>query len=118
MGWDAIVYEYNDQARLALVCLTGPLAGQTYPVAPEGLMLGRDYDCGVCFPCGTPRIARHHCSVRWYRGGPALVDLGSAYGSFLPDGRRLPENLPFPVQAGCRFYLGSPDYSFELISMP
>ena len=93
-----IVYERNNQVRLGLACLTGP----------EGLMVGRDYDCGVCFPCDTLGISRHHCSIRWYRGGPAVVDLGSSYGSFLADGRRLPANAPVPIEPGCRFSLGIP----------
>lgn len=112
-----VVYERNDQARLGLACLSGPLKGQLFPIGPEGLMVGRDYDCGVCFPCDTLGVSRHHCSIRWYRGGPAVVDLGSSYGSFLADGRRLPANAPVPIQPGCRFSLGIPGYSFELVSM-
>ena len=108
-----VVYERNDQACLGLACLSGPLEGQLFPIGPEG----RDYDCGVCFPCDTLGISRHHCSIRWYRGGPAVVDLGSSYGSFLADGRRLPANAPVPIQPGCRFSLGIPGYSFELVSM-
>ena len=110
-----IAYEYNDNSALGLTCLSGPLKGRTYRVSREGLMLGRDYDCGVRFAPNTPGISRHHCSIRWYQGGPALVDLSSSHGSFLSDGRQLPPNYPTPLQVGSRFYLGDPQYMFQLV---
>ena len=112
-----IAYEYNDHSALGLTCLSGPLKGRTYRVSRDGLMLGRDYDCGVRFAPSTPGISRHHCSIRWYQGGPALVDLSSSHGSFLSDGRQLPPNYPTPLQVGSRFYLGDPQYMFQLIQM-
>ncbi len=110
-------YEYNDQSRLGLRCLSGSMKGRVYRVGSDGMMIGRDYDCGVRFDPKTPGISRHHCSIRWYQGGPALVDLGSSYGSYLADGRKLPPNYPVPAQVGTRFYLGSPGNMFELIRM-
>lgn len=112
-----IAYEYNDHSALGLTCLSGPLKGRTYRVSRDGLMVGRDYDCGVRFAPGTPGISRHHCSIRWYQGGPALVDLNSSHGSFLSDGRQLPPNYPTPLQVGSRFYLGDPQYMFQLVQM-
>lgn len=109
-------YEYNDQpVRLGLACLSGPLKGRVYRVGRDGLMVGRDYDCGIRFGTGTPGISRHHCSIRWYQGGAALVDLGSNYGTFLADGTQLPPNYPLPVHVGSRFYLGSTQYLFEIV---
>ena len=112
-----IAYGYNDHSALGLTCLSGPLKGRTYRVSRDGLMVGRDYDCGVRFDPSTPGISRHHCSIRWYQGGPALVDLNSSCGSFLSDGRQLPPNYPTPLQVGSRFYLGDPQYMFQLIQM-
>ncbi len=110
-------YEYNDQSRLGLRCLSGPMKGRVYPVGSDGIMMGRDYDCAVRFDPQTPGISRHHCSIRWYQGGAALVDLGSSYGSFLANGTRLPPNYPTAAQVGTRFYLGTPANLFELIQM-
>ena len=112
-----IVYGYNDHSALGLTCLSGPLKGRTYRVDRDGLMLGRDYDCGVRFAPNTPGISRHHCSIRWYQGGPALVDLSSSHGSFLSDGRQLPPNYPMPLQVGSCFYLGDPQYLFQLVQI-
>lgn len=112
-----IAYEYNDHSALGLTCLSGPLKGRTYRVSRDGLMVGRDYDCGVRFDPSTPGISRHHCSIRWYQGGPALVDLSSSHGSFLSDGRQVPPNYPTPLQVGSRFYLGNPQYMFQLVQI-
>ena len=99
---------------LALNCLAGPLAGQTYPLGVNGLMLGRDTDCTVRFPSDTAGISRHHCALRWKQGVPVLVDLGSAYGTYMGDGRRLPPNYPMNVGPGTRFYLSSPGNLFQI----
>ena len=112
-----IVYGYNDNSALGLTCLSGPLKGRTYRVSRDGLMIGRDYDCGVRFAPNTPGISRHHCSIRWYQGGPVLVDLSSSHGSFLADGRQIPPNYPTALQVGSRFYLGDPQYMFQLVQM-
>ena len=114
---DPIVYGCNDHSTLGLTGLSGPLKGRIYRVRGDGLTVGRDYDCGVRFAPGTPGISRHHCSIRWYRGGPALVDLSSGCGSFLSDGRQLPPNFPTPLQVGSRFYLGDPQYMFQLVQL-
>ena len=77
-------------------------------------MLGRDTDCTVRFPSDTAGISRHHCALRWQQGVPVLVDLGSAYGTYMGDGRRLPPNYPMNVGPGTRFYLSSPGNLFQI----
>ena len=99
---------------LALNCLAGPLKGQIYPFNTGGMMLGRDTDCTVRFPSAASGISRHHCALRWQQGVPVLVDLGSAYGTYMGDGRRLPPNYPMSVGPGTRFYLSNPGNLFQI----
>lgn len=102
------------QGGLTLTCLAGPLRGQSYPIGAAGLMFGRDTDCHVRFPSQSTGISRHHCAVRWQQGVPVLVDLNSAYGTYLGDGKQLPPNYPTPVGPGSRFYLGGPANLFQI----
>lgn len=99
---------------LVVRCLNGPMQGQTYQVGSQGLQFGRDNACAVRFPDGTPGVSRRHCRLYWSQGGPALVDLGSSYGTFLTHGKQLPPNCPEPVAAGTRFYLGNTGNLFQI----
>lgn len=97
-----------------LYCIAGPLKGRVYTIGPAGLTIGRDMGCAVRLPDSTPGISRCHCSIRFHHGDMALVDLNSAYGTFLGDGTKLPPNYPIRLNAGSRFYLGSPSILFEI----
>ena len=100
---------------LAVRCLAGPLQGQTYPVSSQGLLFGRTPNCAVRMPDGTPGLSGTHCVLRINQGVPELVDLGSRYGTFTGDGKRLPPQYPEPVAAGTRFYLGSQNLLFQIV---
>lgn len=100
---------------LGLTCLSGPLKGRTYPVREDGVMIGRDYDCAIRFDGNTPGISRHHCTLRWQNGSLLLTDLGSAFGTYLADGRKLPPQYPTQVGAGSRFYLGNTANLFQIV---
>ncbi len=108
-----VVYQQS-VAGMCLVGLAGPHRGQNYGIGPNGVLLGRDVDCTIRFAENAGGISRHHCALRWQQGALVLVDLGSTYGTFLGDGRQLPPNYPTSVAAGSRFYLGTPDYLFEI----
>lgn len=101
-------------AGMHLYCMAGPLKGRIYRIGSAGLTIGRDSRCTVRLPDGTAGISRCHCSIRFYRGEPVLVDMNSAYGTFLGDGTRLSPNNPMRLGAGSRFYLGSPNVLFEI----
>ncbi len=102
------------QTGLQVICLSGPLKGQTYTLTSYGLMFGRDMDCHVRFPDGQAGISRHHCALRWQQNVPVLVDLSSSYGTFLGNGTKLPPNYPTAVAPGTRFYLGNPSMLFQI----
>lgn len=99
---------------LCLICLSGPLRGQSYPIGRNGLMMGRELSCAVCFPSGTPGVSGKHCCLRWQNGRLMLIDLNSRYGTFQGDGRQLPPNYPMPLTVGSRFYLGDTSCLFQI----
>lgn len=102
---------------LGVRCLSGPLQGHTYPVGASGVVIGRDASCSIRLPDMTPGISSRHCAVQFGGGSPIITDLGSTYGTFLSDGRKLPAQYPFPVNVGVRFYVGGSDVQFELVMM-
>ncbi len=102
---------------LGVKCLAGPLQGHTYPVGAAGVTIGRDMSCSIRLPETTPGVSSRHCSVKFGNGSPVITDLGSKYGTFLSDGRKLPVQYPFTVQVGTRFFLGGNDVQFELVIM-
>lgn len=102
-------------ASLGLTCLSGPLKGRTYSISGNGIMIGRDHDCAIRFGAEAPGISRHHCSLRWQNGALMLTDLGSAYGTYLSDGRKLPPQYPTQVSAGSRFYLADQTNLFQIV---
>ena len=102
-------------AQLYVQCLSGPLQGQMYPVRSR-LVFGRNQSCNVRMPDGTPGLSGMHCALRATRDGAMLEDLNSTHGTFFADGRRLPPNYPEPIAVGMRFYLGSPQLLFRLVS--
>lgn len=99
---------------LYVMALSGPLRGQSYPLGPDGLWFGCDPSCAVRFPTGTAGVSRRHCCIRWQQGVPVLLDLGSTYGTFMGDGRKLPPSSPAQLAAGSRFYLGDPNCLFQI----
>jgi len=101
--------------HLGISCLNGPLKGQTYRVGPNGVIIGRDHDCGIRFASDAPGISRHHCSLRWQQGVLTLTDLNSAYGTYMADGRKLPPQYPTQLAAGSRFYLANSGYLFQVV---
>lgn len=105
---------YTPVSAMQLICVAGPLKGQSYTIGTAGLTIGRDHGCVVQIPDHTPGISRCHCSIRYQQGALALVDMGSAYGTFLDNGTKLPPNYPMQLIHGSRFYLGSPNIMFEV----
>ena len=64
-----------------LVCLSGPLAGQTFPVAGEALSIGRHSENRLQLP--DLAASRHHCVLEPAAGRFLLRDLGSRRGTFV-----------------------------------
>jgi len=55
--------------------------GTAYPIAPEGLIIGRDPSCGLCL--SDKSVSRFHAQIRINGGVPCLTDTGSMNGTCL-----------------------------------
>ena len=64
-----------------LVCLSGPLAGQTFEAAGEALSIGRHSTNRLQLP--DLAVSRHHCVLDPAAGRFLLRDLGSRRGTFV-----------------------------------
>ncbi len=64
-----------------LICLSGPLAGQTFPAAGEALSIGRHSSNLLQLP--DLAVSRHHCVLDPAAGRFLLRDLGSRRGTFV-----------------------------------
>lgn len=103
------------EVTLGVRCLSGPLQGHTYPVGKSGVIIGRSADCAIRLPDGTPGVSARHCAIQYRGDMPMITDLGSTYGTYISDGRKLPSQYPHPAHVGMRFYLGRGDIQFELV---
>lgn len=103
--------------RHELVGVTGPMAGMIYKVGEEGLVIGRDsVSCQVVLPSTQSNVSRIHCFVTYnpMSGMFVLNDRNSSQGTFLANGRRVPYAQPIALRSGDRFYLASPENTFEV----
>lgn len=70
------------QAAVLLV-LSGPLAGQTFPIPGPDVMVGRGAGCGVRIP--DPFVSRRHLRLRFADGSWFVQDQGSKSGTMVND---------------------------------
>ena len=70
--------------------LSGPRAGQTFPLGTEAFSIGRHAENALQVP--DPATSRYHCRVEPGDGGFLLRDLGSRQGTFV-NGRPVREHL-------------------------
>lgn len=69
---------------MTLRAIAGPLAGQSFGVAGDGAVLGRDGT--IALPTGA--VSRRHAALRYQHGTFFLSDLGSRNGTWV-DGQRV-----------------------------
>lgn len=77
-------------------------------IGQGSLILGRNADCGLVFPAGTPGISGRHCAVTWDPNTSEFIvkDLNSTYGTYLQNGRRLDPTQVYRLRQGTSIYLG------------
>jgi transcriptional regulator with GAF, ATPase, and Fis domain len=76
-----------------LIAVSGPLAGQTFPLAADRLTIGRDQASDVHLR--DLAASRHHCAIEARDGRLLLRDLESRHGTFVngvPIGERILEH--------------------------
>ena len=84
-----------------LLVLAGPQFGEMFPLATgRALLLGRRDDADV--QIRDDGVSRRHATIRVDGGTAAVVDLGSANGTYV-NGRRVPEAQ---VEDGARIQIG------------
>ncbi len=92
--------------------VNGVFAGQRYSINGS-VRIGRDpAKNDLVYPDSTKGISGVHCVVTLVNGVVTLTDLGSRYGTFLDNKRKLAPNEAVRLNIGDRFYLGSENESF------
>lgn len=88
--------------------VTGKYAGQSFDLLQRKIVIGRDPStCNIIFDRNTPGISGRHCQVAYDPNADCflLTDLGSSYGTFLGNGKKLTANVAEKLLAGDTFYL-------------
>ncbi|MFN7922626.1 MAG: trypsin-like peptidase domain-containing protein [Bryobacteraceae bacterium] len=104
--------------RMMLRGVSGPYAGQLIPLSAKPCVLGRDPQvANLVFPADSPHISKRHCQVTLDASGRIVIeDSWSSNGTFTGAGQRVAAGQSRELKPGDRFYLGSPDNSFEVVS--
>ena len=104
----------NNRASARVIAIGGTLNGKRFSVSGT-VKIGRDSSkCAIAFPVNTQGVSGVHCEIG-YDGSVCYVkDLNSSYGTFTMDGRKLVPNTPQILKSGEKFYLASPENSFEV----
>lgn len=100
-----------------LVAISGPLAGTVYQISERGLVIGRDsIGCQVVIPNYQAKVSRMHCYITFnpMSGMFVLNDRNSTHGTYLANGSRIPYAQPVALKSGDRFYLATPENTFEV----
>lgn len=93
----------------------GLMDGKRYPLIPQGILIGRDPSCRICYPANTPGISRKHCQVFWQGGHLMMMDLGSTSGTFVQGRGQITANIPVPLRQGDIFYLGEKRNGYRIV---
>ena len=94
----------------------GYFNGKSCSLAKGPVIMGRDASrCSWVYPSDTRGISGLHCKLEQTAQGVILTDLGSTYGTFLKDGRRIPANIPCQLKRGDEFYLAEPANTYQII---
>ena len=98
-----------------VIAVGGTLNGKRYAVNGT-VKVGRDSSkCAIAFPVNTQGVSGVHCEVGFDGSGVCFVkDLNSSYGTFTMDGNKLAPNTPHILKPGDKFYLASPENTFEV----
>lgn len=97
-----------------LQCTSGAFAGRRFAINGQ-LRIGRDPARNdLVYPASAQGISGAHCVLRLQGGTLWLEDLGSSYGTFMADGRKLAPHQPLQLRKGESFYLASQRESFQI----
>lgn len=103
----------KENHQICLVVTGGYMMGRIYPVENSEITIGRSPTAGI--PYKVESVSKLHCKVyrdssnRWM-----LMDCNSRNGTYLKRIGKLSPMQPVEVFPGDIFFLGSPQYSFEI----
>lgn len=100
-------------AAFCLVGVEGQFAGQKFPLDKQ-LRIGRNAVNEIVYAPDVPGISSSHCVLTPREDGVVLMDLGSTYGTLLPNGTKLTPNQKYLMKPGDTFCLGSQKQVFKL----
>lgn len=107
----------NYEGLHEIIGINGPLAGMIYQIGDNGLIIGRDsISCQVVIPASQAKVSRIHCYVTFnpMSGMFILNDRNSTHGTYLVNGSRVSYSQPTALKSGDRFYLATPENTFEV----
>ena len=84
------------EKRAVLRGVTGKYSGQSFDLLKGKVVIGRDpATCNIVFDKNTPGISGRHCQVVYDPNEDCFIitDLGSSYGTFLGNGKKLTANM-------------------------
>ena len=84
----------------------------------KGIMLGRDpTSCAVVFNPDEPAVSRMHCCLRYNKQTKMVLleDIGSTYGTFLWNGKRIEKGQAAALADGEKFYLANKANTFKVV---
>lgn len=104
----------SDKASARVIAIGGTLNGKRYAVNGT-IKVGRDSSkCAIAFPVNTQGVSGIHCEIAFDGAVCYVKDLNSSYGTFTMDGNKLTPNVPQILKSGDKFYLASPENTFEV----
>ena len=92
-----------------VVSLAPQHAGAAVEVTEGGILVGRDPSCcKLVYADNTPGVSGRHLKVEWDKAANEFVvtDIGSSYGTFFSDDKKLDINVSVRLKAGANIYLG------------
>jgi len=108
-----LAMNYQPGERLCIVGISGPYANQKFRINGEVTMGRSTTRCNLPFPDSARGVSYVHCMIRQRGGQLEVKDLGSTRGTFCR-GLQVAPNTPVLLSPGERFYLGSPQNTFEV----
>src|SRR5262245_18567414 len=96
-----------------LVCLSGPSAGEEFPLWEGEMVVGRATENAISIP--DTSVSRRHASLRQVGEEWVCADLGSGNGTLI-NGERISEETP--LRGGDLITLGDTELSFVVAGGP
>lgn len=112
-----IIYKKNNgsKTRYTLKAVSGPLAGKTYPIPVEGLLIGRDRNsANVLLPNEETKVSRQHCKITLQDGKLLITDLASTRGTAV-NGKKIPANVSLTIEQGASIELCDSETRFIIL---